>query len=355
VAEELPPPEPVAEDPAAPPFTLPENQPPPTEGLHRRYLLSFILTLIVVVLVLGMLPSTAISMVQELRTQAEGQLFDMFTGEHVPLNGTMEPHTTFINVTVTNIDEASMMASLTLSGHRECPVACPETTATFYSIGNDAARRRGQPPSASVTVPADEGNYTYQVELPIRGKPQRYPFDDYTLLLGVVVENTFPGGITMPVTRAEVASHLVSFTLEDLVTRLDMVPPQTVDPAAVRSPNDPTDFMLVDALQWQRPRYLRILTVLLVLLISASGIFALGLRSLHELVLGIGGIILGIWGVRSVVVQSPLPDVTLIDLVLGFVMLILMLALAVRAARYFYLRSGLVQWRATRRARGAVL
>jgi hypothetical protein len=351
VAEDMPPPEVGADDPAAPPFALPENQPLP-EGIHRKYLLSFILTLIVVVLVLGMLPSTAISMVQELRTQAEGQLFDMFTGEQVPVNSAMAPHATFINVTVTNIDEAGMMASLTLSGHRECPIACPETTATFYSLGNDAARRRGLPPSATVTVPADEGTYTYQVQLPIRGKPQRYPFDDYTLLLGVVVENTFPGGITLPVTRAEVAAHTVSFTLEDLVTRLDMVPPTAVDPADVRSPNDPTDFMLVDELQWQRPRYLRILTVLLVLLISASGIFALGLRSLHELVLGIGGIILGIWGVRSVVVQSPLPDVTLIDLVLGFVMLILMLALAVRAARYFYLRSGLRQWLAARRAGG---
>ncbi|MFN8678560.1 MAG: hypothetical protein U0Z70_19440 [Thermomicrobiales bacterium] len=351
MAEELPLPEPVTDDPAAPPFALPKHPSPP-EGLHRRYLLSFILTLLVVILVLGMLPSTAISMVQELRTQAEGQLFDLFTGEQVPANAAMAPHQTFINVTVTNIDEATMMASLTLSGHRECAITCPETTATLYSLGNDAARRRGLPPSATVTVPPDEGSYTYQVQLPIRGKPQRYPFDDYTLLLGVVVENTFAGGITLPVTRTEVAARTVSFTLEDLVTRLDMAPPRTVDPAAVRSPNDPTEFMLVDELQWQRPRYLRILTALLVLLISASGIFALGLRSLHELVLGIGGIILGIWGVRSVVVQSPLPDVTLIDLVLGFVMLILMLALAVRAARYFYLRSGLVQWRAARRARG---
>jgi hypothetical protein len=81
--------------------------------------------------------------------------------------------------------------------------------------------------------------------------------------------------------------------------------------------------------------------VLLVILISASGIFALGLRSLHELVLGIGGIILGIWGVRSVVVQTELPDVTLIDLILAFVMLVLLLALSVRAARYFFVQSGL--------------
>ena len=354
MAEESSPPEPVTDGPEAPPFTLPEDQPPPG-GLHRKYLLSFILTMVVVLLVLGMLPSTAISMVQELRTQAEGQLFDMFTGEPVPVDHAMSSHETFINVTVTNIDEASMIASLTLSGHRECPVVCPVTTATFYSLGNDAARRRGLAPFSTVTVPSEEGSYSYQIQLPLRGQPQRYPFDDYTLLMGVVVENTFPGGITLPVTRAEVASQLVSFTLEDLVTRLDMAPPRTVDPATVRSPNDPTEFMLVDELQWQRPRYLRILTVLLVLLISASGIFALGLRSLHELVLGIGGIILGIWGVRSVVVQSPLPDVSLIDLVLGFVMLVLMLALAVRAARYFYLRSGLVQWRDARRARIATL
>jgi len=58
-------------------------------------------------------------------------------------------------------------------------------------------------------------------------------------------------------------------------------------------------------------------------------------------VLGIGGIILGIWGVRSVVVQSELPDVTLIDVILAFVMLVLLLALSIRAARFFFVQSGL--------------
>ena len=111
-----------------------------------------------------------------------------------------------------------------------------------------------------------------------------------------------------------------------------MSPPVPIDPASVRSANDPVDFLIVDRLQWERPRHLRIVTVLLVILISASGIFALGLRSLHELVLGI-------WGVRSVVVQTPLPDVTLIDLILGFVILVLLLDLSMRAARYFYLQS----------------
>jgi len=161
------------------------------------------------------------------------------------------------------------------------------------------------------------------------------------LRLGLIVSTTLPNGKEQLINAPELVKRTTSLTLEDLVSRLNMAPPRPIDPALVRSPSDPSDFILVDELRWERPRYLRILTILLVVLISASGIFALGLRTLHELVLGIGGIILGIWGVRSVVVQSPLPDVTLIDLILGFVMLTLLLALALRAARYFYGQSGL--------------
>jgi hypothetical protein len=175
----------------------------------------------------------------------------------------------------------------------------------------------------------------------MQGTPQLYPFDTYTLLFGLVISVTLPNGREEVIADPGRVRERVSLTLEDQVVRLNMNPPLPVDPASVRSETDPVDFLLVDRLQWQRPLYLRIVTVLLVLLISASAIFALGLRSLHELVLGIGGIILGIWGVRSVVVQTELPDVTLIDLILAFVMLVLLLALSVRAARYFYVQSGL--------------
>jgi hypothetical protein len=310
-------------------------------GPRRKPLLAFIFTLAVVVVVLVMLPAAVESMVMELRGQAADHIYDLFTGQEVDVAKIVGPETAFANVTVTNLDEASRMATLTVYGNRVCEAVCPELTATFYSIGNESARRRGLPPSASITIPGETGSYTYTIELPIKGTPQRYPFDDYTILLGLVVSATLPDGTQRLIDSPELMERTVSLTLEDLVVRLNMIPPQPVDPAAVRSPSDPTEFLLVDMLQWQRPRYLRILSVLMVILISASGVFALSLRSLPELVLGIGGIILGIWGVRSVVVQSPLPDVTLIDLILGFVMLALMLVLTMRAARYFYVQSGL--------------
>ena len=85
---------------------------------------------------------------------------------------------------------------------------------------------------------------------------------------------------------------------------------------------------------------MRILTIVLVLLIAASAIFALSLKDLEDLLLGIGGIILGVWGVRSVVVQTELSDLTWVDIALALVILLLLLALAVRAARHYYRLSG---------------
>jgi hypothetical protein len=313
----------------------------PTAGSRRRYLAAFVVTVAVVIIVLGLLPSALVSMYRELRGQAIDSVFDLFTGTEVNVDQTFGPDTAFVNITVSELDESSRTATLIISGHRVCPAICPATTSTFFSLGNDAAQRRGLPPSAVVTVPGESGTYTFTIQLPIRGTPQLYPFDTYTLLLGLVISVTLPNGREQVITVPERVRERISLTLEDQVVRLNMSPPVPIDPASVHSETDPVNFLLVDQLQWQRPLYLRIVTVLLVLLISASAIFALGLRTLHELVLGIGGIILGIWGVRSVVVQTELPDVTLIDLILAFVMLVLLLALSVRAARYFYVQSRL--------------
>ena len=314
---------------------------PQSTNSKRRYLAAFGITVAVVIIVLGLLPSALVSMYRELRGQALDQVYDLFTGEEVAVDQTFGPDTAFVNITVTTLDEASRTARLTVSGHRVCEAICPATTGTFFSLGNDAAQRRGLPPSAAVTVPGESGTYTFTIELPVRGTPQLYPFDTYSLLLGLVVSVTLPNGREEVITVPERVRERVSLTLEDQVVRLNMNPPVSVDPATVHSETDPVDFLLVDQLQWQRPLYLRIVTILLVILISASAVFALGLRTLHELVLGIGGIILGIWGVRSVVVQTELPDVTLIDVILAFVMLVLLLALSIRAARFFYVQSGL--------------
>jgi hypothetical protein len=309
---------------------------------RKRYLSAFVATALILVLVLASLPPAFASMYQELQEQQTDHSYDLFTGQEVAHDTPIAPDATFVNLLVTRIDEATGVASLTMSGHRVCVVntICPALKGTLYSLGNDSARRRGLPPSATMEVPGESGSYTMTAELPVRGSPLNYPFDRYTLELGLIMEATFAGGRTEMVTSRDVVREQAVMTIEDRVARLTMSPPQSIDPATARAPSDPFAFLVVDRLEWERPLYLRILAVLLVVLISISGIYALGLRTLHELVLGIGGIILGIWGIRSIVVQSQLPDVTLIDIVLGFVILLLLVGLSLRAAYYFYHRSG---------------
>ena len=127
-------------------------------GSRRRYLAAFGVTVAVVIIVLGLLPSALVSMYRELRGQAIDQVYDLFTGTEVDVDQTFGPDTAFVNVTVTNLDESSRTATLTISGHRVCGAICPPTTGTFFSLGNDAAQRRGLPPSAQVTVPGEVGN-----------------------------------------------------------------------------------------------------------------------------------------------------------------------------------------------------
>jgi hypothetical protein len=74
---------------------------------------------------------------------------------------------------------------------------------------------------------------------------------------------------------------------------------------------------------------------------------AVAMRSMTDLIVGIGSLILGIWGVRSVLVPSSLPVVTSIDLALSVIILFVLLGLSVRSALHFHKQSALpaVTWR----------
>jgi hypothetical protein len=311
-----------------------------TAGAQRANRLWFVLTAGLVLLVIVLLPITAISLADEARTQSRSNVYDFFTGQEFDFSASVPTDAAFVNIAVTDIDESRGVATLTISGNRACGAQCVPITAGLFAIGQDAARRLGLPPSATFALPDDPGPYTETVSLPVSGWPQRYPFDTYALTLGLTAETTSPDGNRVPLDAQQAGERNVFVTLEDSVSRLSMSAPMPVAPAAVSSPGASEAFFAVDRVSWQRPLYLRLLTILLVSLIAASAVFALSLKDLEDLLLGIGGIILGVWGVRSIVVQTELPDLTLVDIALALIILLLLLALAIRAARHFYRRSG---------------
>jgi hypothetical protein len=292
------------------------------------------------VLVLVLVPRAVASMFNDLKNQTDAGVFNVFSSAPIDFSAAVPENSSFVNIAVTDIDEATRSASLIVSGSRNCDPDCLPVTVTLFSLGQEAARRLGLPPSATVTLPADAGPYTDRIALPIQGWPQRYPFDAYTLTLGVAADETLPSGRLEAIEAEDPRLRELVMTVEGDVARLSMKPPQALDPDAARSQGSDTPFVAVTRLEFERPPYLRILSILLVLLVSASAIFALTLHNLKDLLLGVGGIILSVWGVRSVLVQTTSNDLTWIDVALALVILALLLGLAIRAAGHYYQLSG---------------
>ena len=252
----------------------------------------------------------------------------------------------YFNIAAIDLDEDLGSITLAISGHRVCPDdGCATLTLTLVSLEDDANVRRALPPSAPITLTPDQEIFSQTIQLPLRGQPSQYPFDDYLVwlaLAGTVVENG-----EMIVLTPELLARRAIITTQNQLRDFLMVPPVAIDPARVTALTDPQEFVGVQQLRFERPVHQEILAVLLILLIAVSAIMAVAMRSMTDLIVGIGSLILGIWGVRSVLVPSSLPVVTSIDLALSVIILFVLLGLSVRSALHFHKQSALpaMTWR----------
>ena len=132
-----------------------------------------------------------------------------------------------------------------------------------------------------------------------------------------------------------------TITVQNRISDLVMPPPVPIDPGTIGAGSDPTTFLAVQSVRLERPAYLQRMSVTLVVLIAISAVLAVFSRGFNELLLGIGGLILGVWGVRSVLMPQPVPAVTTIDLALSWVIFLLLIGMALRAVMHFYRHSDL--------------
>ena len=128
-------------------------------------------------------------------------------------------------------------------------------------------------------------------------------------------------------------------TLQNRISDLVMPPPIPINPGTTAAATGASPFIAVQSLRLERPAYLPRMAVTLIVLIAISTVLAVFTRGFNELVLGIGGLILGVWGVRSVLMPQPVPAVTTIDLALSWVIFLLLFGLALRTVMHFYRRS----------------
>lgn len=316
----------------------PPRSPATRRRLHR---VALALTVTLLLIILLMLP-IAIRSMQEVLGRGPDPLYRLATGMVVePAQADEAQHdSTYINFGLVNLDESTGEVTVAVSGNRNCQGACPKIDLLLASLDNDADTRRGLPPSVPLTLNPDDRVFSDSVVLPVRGQPSLYPFDEYRFWLGVGGTATMPDGTVVELTPASVSASAVT-TLQNRIPDMIMKSPRVVDPETMRSVTDPYGFQSVNEIVISRPAYLQVLAVVLVVLIGVSALMALLTRSLDDLALGFGGLILGVWGIRSILMPQSLSTVTAIDLALSWLILLLLLGLGLRAALYFLKQSEL--------------
>jgi hypothetical protein len=322
-----------------------EEVSPPLQSLptpHRHwYRLALGVTIVLVLGVLAMLP-LAVSSMQDVLGRGPDPLYDLLTDEVVTPQdaAAAEAEATYFNLGLVDFDEATGQVTIAISGNRACGENCPTLDLTFASLDDDADQRRGLPPSVTLSLEPDDRVFSQAIQLPVRGQPSLYPFDQYRLWLGVGGVATAADGTSAELRPENVAGQAV-ITFQNRIADIVMDAPAPLPPEMVRAAADPFGFLAVQALTFERPAYLKVLAVVLVVLIAISATLALFTRGIDELALGFGGIILGVWGVRSILMPQSLPTVTAIDLALSWLILVLLLGLAVRAMLHFHRHSDL--------------
>ena len=155
------------------------------------------------------------------------------------------------------------------------------------------------------------------------------------------MQRVFADGSVQNLSPAEAAGHL-SLDLVNHIPRLTMDDPLPINAQMVPNGAGVYQYVVLKELTFTRPLYLQILTVLLVLLITAAASYAVFIEPVSQLVVSVGALILGIWGIRTILVGGALlPRLSAVDLSLSIVILFLLIAIAVRMLRVLWERGEL--------------
>lgn len=284
------------------------------------------------------LPFVLRSMVIEVAGGQDDTLYDLITGEPLTPGENLDPNAAeYLNIAAVELDEGASAITLAISGNRVCAETCPAIELTFLALDDDATGRRGVPPFARVALDPEHTMYSETIQLPVRGTTVRYPFDTYEIWLGLANPPADEAAGETPPPRP--AGSRLTATFQNQLPQLVMAPPVAIDPSLVKAQTGQLTFTVVQQLTFRRPEYLPALTVALVLLVAASSGLAVMTQPVDTLLLGVGGLILAIWGVRAILMPETLPVITAVNLALSAVILLLLIGLAGRIALHLHRQS----------------
>jgi len=239
-----------------------------------------------------------------------------------------------LNLKLTGLDEWNRSVQILVSGIRVCGGPCTTTDRIqLISIPGAEDKGYGLPPYQTIAFPPNQRGVSQEIKLPVSGDATRYPFDHYRLELAAVIQRVSADGTVQAFSPQEADGYL-QLSVTGSVPKTDMARPAFVDPASV-PPDDPAyRYASISDLTLGRPLYLRTVSVVLVLLVSLAAVYVVCIQPFEALVANVGWIVLGLWGLRAILLGSDVPGYTALDLSLMVVILFLLLAITWRALLY---------------------
>jgi hypothetical protein len=126
--------------------------------------------------------------------------------------------------------------------------------------------------------------------------------------------------------------HDLFLSVQERLPLFEMSPPRALAPPRLAA-RELWRLQSLTAIRFARPLYVRLLAVLLVALIGTAGAYAVVLRPLDEVVVNAGTLILGVWGVRSILVADGHNFLSALELSLCVVVLFMLVVITVRVLR----------------------
>jgi hypothetical protein len=302
-----------------------------------RYQVAFFLTALVTLALVVTLPFSIKSIADDILGPAIGRVALITPRGSDPPNTSpserlrnRDSNYTKLHLAVTAIDEVQLLVTIRVSGHHRCPGCAWSHRVRLVAIADDDVAADGLPPSAAVTLAPADIAVSEIVQLPLQGHPIHYPFDQYQLVLGIAYQRLHPDGRRETLSASQADDRLF-LSLQELLPRNNMKGPFPINPQTVRAGDDPFEYGQAFEVRFERARYVQVLAVMLVVLIAAAAAYSVFLRPLHDLVVNSGALVLGVWGIRSILIPSSINFITAVDLALSTVIIFVLGALVIRA------------------------
>lgn len=308
---------------------------PPPRGPRWHYRVAFAIVAVIALAVIVLVPITLISLKERIHHPLSAQVVTF-----LPSGKTHADSYSVLHLTGTALDEEQRTLTVNVTGYHVCITACSvQDTVVFFGVRGESRVAPGLPPAASLPLPKATSPIDATIRLPVAGRLLFYPFDRYRLVVGIGLEEQAPGQSAHFLAPAAAAGQLF-VTAQQLMPRMQVSSAPV--PATDRQPViGDFAYLGVWALDYSRPRYLQVLVLLAVLLVAAAAIYAVVLPSLPTLLINAGGLILGVWGIRSLLLGNLPPDATIVDMILTAIIFAQLSSVTLRMLNYLHARSGL--------------